>query len=136
MQTRGAVTPLGCSPSRSIGDLIMVAVNSTQNTAKHVPQAFDLMGQISFQSEKISCSFSGSPAIDPLNLLGRHVLFDEYCPALGSVPSQVLQYRARVVAVQVGSPAFGVESLLLLRHDGCDAEEYSAVSRLTVLSLD
>lgn len=114
----------------------MVAVNSIQNAVKHASQAFDFMGRMSLQSEKISCSFSDSLALDPLDLLGHYVLFDEYCPALGSVPSQVLQYRARVVAVQVGSPAFGVESLLLLRRDGYEREEYSPISHLTVLSID
>jgi len=114
----------------------MAVTNSTENQTKSSVLGLGALGFLHAQNEKISCSFGDFSSLNPLELLGSHVIFEEYCPASGSVPGSIHSYGALVMAVQVGSVVLGVESQLLLKHDGSDVDDWVPLPRLTVLSVD
>ncbi|QGT82096.1 hypothetical protein [Pseudomonas coronafaciens] len=109
----------------------MAHVNSTSNPVSVGFHSSSLAIILASQSEKISCSFSPFTGIDPAGLLGRRISVDEFSDI--GLNNDV--YNALVVGIQIGCPGLGVETLLLLRRDDSDFDDFVSVSRMSILAV-
>ncbi|MFA0968787.1 hypothetical protein [Pseudomonas amygdali] len=111
----------------------MAATNFTQVSFSSRESSIPLTFVSVPEREKISCSISGIPAVDPLGLVGFHVSVDE------SVESDTVSYGCVVLGYLSGCVPMGVESKLLLRQDGYEDglyDEYVPLSALIITAID
>ncbi|WP_164329129.1 hypothetical protein [Pseudomonas viridiflava] len=105
----------------------------TENLSPTCCHSLDSVRNSMSKHEKISCSISGIPAVDPLGLVGFHVSVDEF------LQSETVSYGCVVLGYLSGCFSMGVESKLLLRQDGYEdglCDEYVPLSSLIVTSID
>ncbi|EIU3495207.1 hypothetical protein IPC367_29275 [Pseudomonas aeruginosa] len=116
----------------------MAALNVTQTGMTAGAQRFLSVVEIPAELEKISCWFGGCSQANPFDFFGKRIRVGEqvqshYGDDRGFVDESIV-YEAKVIAVQVGSVADGVETSLLLKQDGYSSD-FVEVSRLTVLEV-
>lgn len=86
--------------------------------------------------EKISCSFGDQQPLNPPDLLGRHVILEEYLPATLTSPGEVITFGCTVVGLIFGVPSMSVPSQLVYCPDGHSYQDMARLSRLTVTAID
>ncbi len=116
----------------------MAALNVTQTGMTAGAQRFLSVVEIPAELEKISCWFGDFSQANPFDFFGKRIRVGEqvqshYGDDRGFVDESIV-YEAKVIAVQVGSVADGVETGLLLKQDGYSSD-FVDISRLTVLEV-
>ncbi|RMS10654.1 hypothetical protein ALP72_01318 [Pseudomonas coronafaciens pv. coronafaciens] len=114
----------------------MATSHFTENLSPASCHSLDAALNIPSKHEKISCSFSDISSIDPLDLVGHHVIFEEYLPSTSHSASEIISYGCTVVGFIHAFPSIGVQSQLVYCLDGDSYHETALVSRLTVKALD
>jgi len=110
----------------------MAMFNSTENHASTGSNVFHSRLLTMPELEKISCSFRGKSGLHPLALMGKRIRAAQIACGFNVGESIV---ESTVLAVNLGSIEYGIETSLLLKDaDGSDPY-YANITNLTVLEV-